>query len=138
MNKFATNLKQAILAHPAYSSPLDKRSYESIYCRIGIILDTAKAHIDGGIGKAATPEDIQAMIDEAITTLNAQIIGLDLPWVPANTEIPYWTDLSLEARNQLELFADWADHQHNPTVSTKTLLEEPTKGTGVDHASGTN
>lgn len=102
-------LRSAILEHALFTSVFDRTSYEAIYSRIGAMLDIAKTYIDKVVSDPNhAPETVQAVIDQAVTTLNSHLSGINLPWVPDEDEVPFWRGLSIDARIQLELYAEYA------------------------------
>jgi len=127
------DLRSAILGHALFTSAFDRNSYEAIYSRIGALLDITKVYID----KVMTdpnhaPETVQAVIDTAVDTLNSQLFGINLPWIPDEDEVPFWRGLTIDARIQLELYTEyktqsWPVSLIEATDADTNILEQLTE-----------
>ncbi len=118
-------LRSAILEHALFTSAFDRTSYEAIYSRLGALLDITKTYIDKVVSDPNhAPETVQAVIDQATTTLAGQVFNINLPWIIDTDEVPFWRGLVESARVQLEMYAEYAPKSQIYLGTTTDMLLE--------------
>lgn len=116
-------LRAAILEHALFTSAFNRTSYEAIYSRFGALLDITKTYIDKVVSDPNhTPETVQAVIDQATTTLAGQVFNINLPWIIDADEVPFWRGLVESARVQLEMYAEYVTKSQTYVGTTTDML----------------